>query len=291
MFKHFFKGYQKQSAQIGLIFTEDLKVKICSSSFGEKVLDENFNGLWVDVDKVKNCLNEGQSLDYVVLSHWKCCFLSCLYCKEKKTDDLSTVSHFDIMPVLQQLIDANLILKTTKIIFDCGDAALHPEFDKIMYFFINYEMKDIEIHTSAMRYCHSIAEAVSKDIAKLMVSFDCGCPYIYEKVKGLNKFDIAVANIKRYLEFLGKPSKQIIIGYTLIQGVNDNQKEILDWFMFFRNLGIKKFLLDIDYKWYNFLGENVPDHLKEILVFAHELSSFNNIEIEFSKNLKKLQGK
>lgn len=275
--------------QTGLIFTEDLKVKVCLDNRDEKAIDEKFNGLWIDVDKIKNCLNEGQSLDYVVLSHWKCCFLNCLYCHEKKTDDLLTVNHFDIMPVIQQLIDFDLITKNTKIIFECGDATLHPEFDKIMYFFINYEMKDVEIHTSAMRYCHSIAEALSKNIAKLMVSFDCGCPYIYEKVKGLNKFDIAVANIRRYLEFLGKPSKQIIIGYTLLLGINDNKKEILDWFMFFRNLGIKKFLLDIDYKWYNSLGENLPDHLKEILVFTQELSSFNNIEIEFSSKLKTLK--
>lgn len=288
MFKHFFsKNFSKRN--VGLVFTEDLKVKFSDDVSCDKILEENFNGLWLDIDKIKKLVSNDEALGFVVLSHWKCCFLNCLYCSEKKTDDLLTVKHFDIMPVIKQLVNSGLINRNTKIIFNCGDAALHPEFDKIMYFFINYEMKDIVIHTSAMRYCHSIAEAVGKNIAKVVISLDCGCPYIYERVKGINKFDIAIANIKRYIEFAGKLSNQIIINYTLVQGINDNQKEILDWFMFTRNLGIKKFSLDIDDKWYNSLNEKIPDYLEEILVFVRELSEFNNIEIDFSSKLKKLK--
>ena len=37
--------------------------------------------------------------------------------------------------------------KNTKIIFECGDATLHPEFDKLMYYFINIDMKDITIQS------------------------------------------------------------------------------------------------------------------------------------------------
>lgn len=307
----------------GLIFSQDGIIKVCAKSScdmnSQFSLINDFNGLWFDCNTVKEKLNELKSkfqgdnipsecqnccylvdsdnvegheyFDFIVLSHWKCCFLNCLYCNDKKTDDLSTVEHFDIMPVIQQLIDENLITKETKIIFDCGDATLHPEFDKLMYFFLNYEMKDIEIHTSAQRYCHSVAEAIGKNIAKVVVSLDGGCPYIYERIKGVNKYDIAISNIKRYLEYQDKNRKQVVLNYTLIERINDNKKEILDWFMNSRGLGIKKFSIDIDEKWYNNLKFTVPSYLEEIMFFSKELAEFNNIELDFSPRLNSLYAK
>ena len=289
MFKSFLSDFsnlfcrKEQKQKIGLEFTFDEKVKV----YSKEIYEFDFNGLWLDIDKIKSIVS---SLDYVVLSHWKCCFLSCSYCVEKKTDDLNTIKHFDIMPIIEQLIDNGLITRNTQIIFGCGDATLHPEFDKLMYHLTNFGMKDIIINTSAMRHCHSIAEAMIKNVAKILVSLDSGCPYIYERVKGINKYDIAIANIKRYLEFENPSSKQVIINYVLLNGVNDNKKEILDWFMFSRNLGVKKLSIDIEEKWYNQI-DVIPEYLKEIIVFTKELSKFNNLEIEFSKRISNLYEK
>ena len=303
----------------GLIFGQNGQVKVCAkSSCDEKSefsLLDNFDGLWLDTNNIKNKINnikshfvqdyvpenctnccylvnnnniENVAFDFIVLAHWQCCFLNCSYCNGKKTDDLSVIKHFDIMPVIQQLIDEKLVTKETKIIFECGDATLHPEFDKLMYFFINYEMRNIEIHTSAQRYCHSVAEAIGKNIVKVIVSLDGGCPYIYERIKGVNKYDLTVSNLKRYLEFEEKNKKQVIINYILLERINDNKKEILDWFMFSRNLGVKKLSIDIDEKWYNNIEHLIPDYLKEIIIFTKELSEFNNLEIEFLPKMKAL---
>ena len=152
----------------GLIFAQDGVVKLCAKSDcaldSEFVLLKDFNGLWLNTDFIKskiqyfkskfksnqmpencqNCaflvdddLSDTFAFDFVKFSHWQCCFFNCCYCNSNKTDDLSTVEHFDILPVIQQLVDEGFITKDTKIIFDCGDATLHPEFDKIMYYFIN----------------------------------------------------------------------------------------------------------------------------------------------------------
>ena len=99
-----------------------------------------------------------------------------------------------------------------------------------------------------------------------------------------------LTNIKRYLEFENPSSKQVVINYVLLNGINDNKKEILDWFMFSRNLGVKKLSIDIDEKWYNLL-DTIPEYLKEILVFTKELSEFNNLEIEFSHRMSNLYEK
>ena len=301
----------------GLIFSPDETIAVCNS-FNKKdesfILYRNFNGINFDSDKLKsdiiNLRNKYNSLSnkycfdcfnyiklkntdkpffsFIELNHWKCCFLKCKYCKYNKTDDISQTNHYDINPVLQELLDNNLINKNTKIVIDCGDALVHPEFDKLMYFFINNEMKDVDIYTSAQRYCHSISEAVDKKIARIFISVDSGCPYIYERVKGFNKFDIAVSNIKRYLAFDDKLRKRVILTYMLVKGINDNKKEILDWFMMSRGLGIKKLFADIDDNWYDELNGFPDNNLKELILFIRELADLNDYDIEFSLKLQKL---
>lgn len=301
----------------GLIFSQNGNIIVCGRAAddndSEFTFMNNFNGLNFDSASLKqfiinlrskynnnlplgcnNCentvhikQNNEPVFDFIELNHWKSCFLNCVYCNYEKVDDLSLTSHYDITPVIQELIDPKLISKNTKIIFKCGDALLHPEFDKLMYFFINFGMKDIEIHTSGQRYCHSVSEAIDKKIAKIFISFDGGCPYIYEKVKGYNKFDIAMSTLKRYFEYDDKNKKRVIISYTLVKGINDNKKEILDWFIMSRGLGIKKLFVDIDVNWYNSVNGIPDNNLSELLLFIKELSSLNNFDIDFSlKTLK-----
>lgn len=306
-----------------LIFDFDNKVKCCPlSDYG--VFKDNFDGIWLDVESLvekRNNLildfNKGiypekcsecsfnktvkkqkiKPFEYLILSNWKYCYLNCSYCNAPKEEDLIKIGHYDVYNSIYELVDKKLVTQKTKIIFDSGDATVHPEFDKLMYYFINLGMQDIVVNTPAMRYCESISEAISKNICELVVSFDCGCPYIYQKVKGLNKFDIAVANIKRYLSFQLPSEKRVVLKYTIVNGVNDNQKEILDWFMLAGDLGIKKLALDIDAKWFDELKYFVPQYLKDLLEFVSNMSEYNDIEIEFCdkvdiiyKSIKKNNG-
>ncbi len=299
--------------QGGLIFTENSTISLCKRKFDKYTVISDFNGLWIDISKIKEAISfhrasilpescndccylshskkiVDKGLDFIVFSHWKSCFLNCVYCKEKKTDDLLSVNHFDISPVIQQLIDSGFITKETNIIFECGDAILHPEFEKILYFLMNFGIKSVEIHTSALRYCQAVSDAIAKGIAKVIISIDSACPYIYEKVKGVNKFDLMMDTVKRYLEIQDKSAKSVIFNYTLVQGINDNKKEIIDWFMLSRNMGLKKLSVDIDDRWYNSL-EVIPTHLKEIILFVEELSRLNKFDIEFSPKMKHLSMK
>ena len=159
------------------------------------------------------------------------------------------------------------------------------KFDKILYFLINYGFENIIVNTPALRYCESISEAISKNIIRVIVPFDTGCPYIYEKIKGINKYDIAINTIKRYLSFQELNQQRVILKYTITQGINDNQKEILDWYILSRDLGVKKLLLDIDYNFLINIKNSIPEYIKELIIFAENISKYNNLEIEFSPNI------
>ncbi len=315
---NFLNNYKKKNTCLkckyvseSLFFDFKNNIRLCPY-FDFGIIADNYDGIWLDTDKInsvrQNCINEInnntlpsfcsnchnlscgkpeklQPLKYLYLANWKYCYVNCSYCDFPKEEDLIKIKHYDIFPSIKQLLDSNIITKKTKVIFECGDAAVHPEFDKILFFFINYEMEDIIINTPALRYCESIAEAINKNIAKVIVSFDCACPYIYEKVKGINKYDIAMSNIKRYLEFEEPSQKRVILKYTLINSINNNQKELLDWFIMSKNLGIKKLAFDIDIKWYNQIKNSIPYYIKELIIFVKRMSDYNNIEIEFSDRI------
>lgn len=290
-----------------LIFDYKNNIKLCPF-FNFGLITGNYNGIWLDVEKLKNIKsesirllnaedypnickhceyftenkhNENNKIKYLYLSNWKNCYLNCSYCDFPKEEDLIKASHYDVFQSIKQLFDSQLIDVNTTIIFDCGDATIHPEFDKLLYYFINYEMKKIIINTPAMRYCESISEAIAKNIAEVIIPLDSGCPYIFEKIKGSNKFDIVINNVKRYLSFEEPSQKRVILKYTILNGINDNQKEILDWFMFARDLGIKKLTIDVDKKWYNQIKDSIPQYLKELVIFIKTISNYNEIEIDF----------
>lgn len=290
-----------------IIFDYKNNVKFCPySNLG--IITSKFDGIWLDIEKLKkiksesiniinsiNCpstcktceyfsvnkKNENDGIKYLYLSNWKNCYLNCSYCDFPKEEDLIKASHYDVFQSIKQLIDSKLIDVNTTIIFNCGDATIHPEFDKLLYYFINYEMKKIIINTPAMRYCESISEAIAKNIAEVIIPFDSGCPYIFEKIKGSNKFDIVISNIKRYLAFEEPSEKRVILKYTILNGINDNQKELLDWFMLARDLGIKKLTIDIDKKWYNQIKDSIPQYLKELVIFIKTMSEYNEIKMDF----------
>lgn len=290
-----------------LVFDYNNNVKLCPlSDFG--IICNKYNGIWLDIKKLnkirsesiniinsvecpilcKNCEyykdnkhKDNKTIKYLYLSNWKDCYLNCSYCDYPKEEDLIKAEHYDIFQSIKQLIDNKLIDVNTTIIFDCGDATIHPEFDKILYYFINYEMRNIIINTPAMRYCESISEAIAKNIAEVIIPLDSGCPYIFERIKGINKFDIVISNLKRYLSFEEPSEKRVILKYTILNGINDNQKELLDWFMLARDLGIKKLTIDIDKKWYNQIKTSIPQYLKELVIFIKTMSQYNEIEIDF----------
>lgn len=281
-------------------------------------IDDEFNFLWIDTEKITNrlanikksfnesykkeicydCLNSGlhftleeknkAPIRRLHLSHWKCCPLNCLYCKRERVEDLSNEKHYDIMPVIKQLLDNKIIDKETQIVFDCGDATVHGDFDKLMYFFIDYGMKDIIVYSSAMRFCQSVADAIGKNIATLIVPIDGSNRFMFNKIKRLDKYTIIMLNINRYLMYEDKNQNRVQMKYTLIEGINDNTEEITQFYLLAKNANIKKFYFDIEDKWFEDIKYSVPVFILEIISFVKKLGEINNYEIEFSDKIKYL---
>lgn len=285
------------------------------------ILDDKFNFLWIDTEKVfsqlnncnisfrqkhphDNCIDclassihtkkDDKSMAPIkrlYLSHWKCCPFNCLYCEREKKEDISLSKHYDIMPVINQLIDTMLIDKKTQIIFECGDATLHPDFDKLIYFFLDYGMTDIVVHTSALRYCQSVADSIGRNRAKVYIPIDSGSWYQMNKIKQLDKQNIILTNVNRYIQYQDKNAKNITFKYTLIKGTNDYTEGILEFFLFTKNSRINNFYLDIEDKWFYEIRYEPPTYLLDIISFSENLAKMNDFSFEFSDKINYLHSK
>ena len=303
---------QKRCRHLGSSLFFDYKNRVSFCPFYDcSVVDENLDGIWLNIDKIENKRKEfllnppvkcGDCRLYspniknkklppvqtLYIGNWHFCYVNCTYCKYPKQEDLIAIGHYDIFPFIKELTDKKLINKKTKIVFECGDACVHPEFDKIMFYFLNSDFKDVEVNTSAQRFCESVAQGIAKGMTKVTVSFDSGCQYIYHRIKQINKFDIAVNNIKRYLGFQMPSKKNVILKYNIIQGINDNKKEPLDMFIFARDLGVNKLIFDIKAEFFERSLNCVPQHICDIMKFLKDMAIYNAYDIEFAPRLKVL---
>lgn len=302
------KSYCKYISE-SVYFDFQNNVRLCPyNDFG--LIQSNFDGIWLDTDKIKNIRSEcseiicsdkipnnckecsfltnsyeeqKKSLKYVYLAQWKFCSLNCIYCDFPKNDNFIEAKHYDVLPAIKQMIDTGLITTDTTFVFECGDACTHPEFDKLIYFLLNYECKNIIIKTSGLRFCQSIADVIAKSKGEVHISFDAGTRFMYEKIKRLDKYNDAIQNTKRYLSYQLPNEKNVVLSYKIINTVNDNEKELLDWFITAKNLGIKKLAFDIELKWYNSIRYSIPKYLKDIVLFIKNMCDYNNIELVFGE--------
>ena len=313
----FFRGKKTMGceyAYYSLYFDWQNKIRVCPKK-DKGIIIENYDGIWLDTNKLikekTNYLNkfknqkrdeecekceyykegiykEGKEIKEIHLGHWKSCYLRCKYCHSEKNWDFIEAKHYNIFNTISQLIDEKIITKETKVIFECGDALLHPEFDKLLYFLINNEIKKIIINTPAMTYRESIADGIAKNAIKLIVNIDCANKQIYKYIKGEKTYETTLGNLKRYLQYQEPKEKRVITKYTLYKGGNDGKKEISDWFVLSRDIGINEIYIDIDENWYEEISKEIPEYLSDILKFIKNISNLNGIEIRYSEKVKEI---
>ncbi len=295
----------------GIIFDHANIIRVCCEQShegkGRYILDDKFNGIWLDIDKIKSekeilklkvrngqipsCCKGCQFLknDYwddknyfshVLLTHWSNCNTRCVYCPAVRDNSLSDENVYNIIPIIDQLYDAKMINEDTYFSIAGGEATIYPEFDKLIYHLMTLGIHKINFNTSGIKHSHSIEQAIKDNIGEVVISIDSATAYLYTKIKGTNTFQVVVNNIKRYLEAQQIGEKRVIVKFILIKGYNDNNKELLDWFMLCLKLGVKKLAIDIDIAWFNEFEHGYPNYVLDLILFAKHMAKINNLDLD-----------
>lgn len=234
----------------------------------------------------KNCINlkkYKQTNDYrikrITLNHFTACNCACCYCTDGQNRDFVNIRETaedacDILKFINELYDNDLIDKKNLIVdFQGGEAACLKNHREIIDTFYTRGVKELVLFTNNIVYIPSMEPLLRQDKGSLVVTIDCGTPETFYQIKQVDKFDIVIKNLKRYIEAAG--NSHITARYVLIHRLNDNMEELKAFLDLMLEINIKLFVIDIDYR--NIIEEDftIPKHYYELIDYMKEFCRKN----------------
>ena len=180
----------------------------------------------------------------VEIFHWNQCNCACVYCGNRSETQLKITekkgkSEFvDLYKVLKSFIKEGHFAKEVNVSFVGGEPTLLKEFNDILKLFMKQKYK-MHILTNGILYEKLFAKFLKNGGENyITISLDCGSKDMFKRIKGVDKFDDVIKNIKHYIKDSGEYSKHLIIKYILIEGLNDNKEEIIKWLELCKSIGV-----------------------------------------------------
>ncbi len=209
------------------------------------------------------------------------CNAKCIYCTYSYIEN---GYKYKVLPIVQDLIEKEILSRSAMIYMSGGEITISPEFEDLLSILSSYVYSQIEILTSGIKYCKSIENAFIQNKCKLVISLDSSSSETYKKIKQVDCFDKVVNNLKNYINVSDYAKTGITLKYILVDGINDNLKELSNFVHLVKHLEIKNIRLDFDYEKYKFASDKkVPEYYFDLY------NEFNKLAAEAGLNIEKCQ--
>ena len=177
----------------------------------------------------------------VTIFNWKHCNAACFYCSVHSEfyEGIKKSSDYDSLPIIQKLIEENRLTENTFVAFMGGEPTMLEEFPEIVNLLLQKNCR-IEVLTNGIRYEQAISNMLNApNHNSICVSLDCGTKESYKRIKRVDKFEEVIQTLTKYVQESGENAKRIKCKYIIFPNVNDNKKEIDEFFKVCTSVGIK----------------------------------------------------
>ena len=184
--------------------------------------------------------------------HWDECNCACFYCsnrhetKLKITNIRNVKGSIEVHKVLKELHKKGLLSEDLELYTIGGEPTLLKEYPQILKFIQKHKYK-VNILSNGIIYEEEIAKTLEKFNAELFISLDCGSKETFYKIKGVDKYNEVLKNIKKYLKKAKNKSKNIIIKYIILENINDNKEEIDKFLTVCNDIGVTNVIPSIEF--------------------------------------------
>lgn len=187
-------------------------------------------------------------INHFTAGHIMKCNSRCAYCPTGRIPEWHNKEQdIDIKPVVDELLDKNLLKYNGSLRFVGGEPTLMKEFDYLVDLFSKNNVPEIYVPTSAIRLSKSLCKALEKvESAAIVASIDAGTKETFEKVKGTKFYDVVLKNMKTYLSHARKKDF-IILKFILFTNYNDSAEEVENWLRTSKNMGIVEVQFDSEH--------------------------------------------
>lgn len=176
----------------------------------------------------------GKLTNFLHLQAFTYCNAKCVYCELRLDEGRTPLSRghdldLAINKSVRQLIEAGAIAPSCQIMFSSGEPSLSKSFMETLQLVVRKGFR-VFVNTNAICFAPEIEEALKTGKALVQVSLDSSDPETYLSIKGVDKFENVVENVKRYQQAAVNGSifwvKYIVFSKT-------NEKSKLDNFVDF----------------------------------------------------------
>ncbi len=232
--------------------------------------------------------NQNDYFDEVLIGHWTHCNCRCVYCyTELDKNFFNTRQSYNVLPIIKDMIEKRALNPNGIVTFGGGEPTVLKEFEELIYVLLDYDMKNIRVHSSGIEYSPAIAKGLELGKITLITSIDSSSPETYQKIKQVPCYDRVWENLEKYAKAKGL----IRTKYVIVPGVNDNFEEITNWLKKTYAVGIRDIAYDIEDNWFKHNRDNIPAHIYELCDYIWDnYRSFNLLTCELyerASNLRK----
>ena len=192
-------------------------------------------------------------IKYIEIYHWNQCNCACVYCSNRETTKLKISTGrnqqgvINVLKNLKELHKQKKLDPNAEISLVGGEPTILQEFPLLLKFFIKNQYK-VNILSNGIFYEKYIAKAIkANQDSSICISLDCASRENFKKIKGVDKFDDVIKNIRRYIKDTKNLSHRIIIKYIILKGINDTKQEIDNWINLCASIGVTNFFPSIEF--------------------------------------------
>ena len=295
----------------GIHFTKD-NVRFCCYEYlhskNDNVIIDKYDGSLIDYEKFfsfkenyvnlaksgevhpncKGCIyleekewDDSNYFDHFLFNHWLNCNSKCIYCEQAFFHPQYRRQYYDVYPILVDMKKNNLLKGNPHscVVFGGGEPTLLSEFDTLLDLFMQENFNNIRVNSSGIKYSLALENALKEGSASLVISPDSGSKDVYKKIKRVDAFDIVWKNISNYTKNAKNPCS-VKAKYILIRDVNDNKREIDNFFKMCVKNGVKAVSMSVEQHWYFKEFPNMPPRVYELISYFEEKGKKLNFDIE-----------
>lgn len=192
-------------------------------------------------------------IKFIEIYNWIQCNCACFYCSNREQTKLKIFNRrnqkgvIDALPLLKNLQKKGKLDADLEVFMAGGEPTILKEFVGLLKFFIKNNYR-AHVLSNGILYEKYISKLINtQNHSSLSISLDCGTRETFKKIKGVDKFDDVIKNIKKYVTDTKELSDRIMLKYILLKGVNDNKEEIDKWIDVCSSIGVVSYVPSIEF--------------------------------------------
>ena len=155
-----------------------------------------------------------------------------------------TNEYYDLLfNMLDRLVEIDIIDDDPLYQVSCGEISIHPFKNKILSYIKN---KRVIIYSNCLIYDKDISGILKNNKkAYINCSIDAGNSELWNQIKGNNKFNNVLTNIKKYIN--DSSANRVNLKYIILTNINDDTKSFNDLIKTMKYLGTDHLIISINY--------------------------------------------